>query len=167
MAATSSTDPEVGHRAPAFKLPRDGGAKASLADYKGRYLVLYFYPKANTTGCTKEAIDFSRLKPRFAKLGADVLGVSADPVPALDKFRDKHDLTVALASDEDKAMLKDYGAWGKKSMYGRSFMGVIRKTVLIGPDGKVIKVWPKVKVPGHAEEVLAEVQAAAKGVTAK
>ncbi|MGN6460101.1 MAG: peroxiredoxin [Pseudolabrys sp.] len=167
MAATSSTDPEVGHRAPAFKLPRDGGAKASLADYKGRYLVLYFYPKANTTGCTKEAIDFSRLKPRFAKLGADVRGVSADPVPALDKFRDKHDLTVALASDEDKAMLKDYGAWGKKSMYGRSFMGVIRKTVLIGPDGKVIKVWPKVKVPGHAEEVLVEVQAAAKGVTAK
>lgn len=154
MAATSSTDPEVGQRAPAFKLPRDGGAKASLADYKGRYLVLYFYPKANTTGCTKEAIDFSRLKPRFAKLNADVLGVSADPVPALDKFRDKHDLTVALASDEDKAMLKDYGAWGKKSMYGRSFMGVIRKTVLIGPDGKVIRVWPKVKVPGHAEEVL-------------
>ncbi|MBX3551432.1 MAG: peroxiredoxin [Pseudolabrys sp.] len=167
MAATSSTEPEVGRRAPAFKLPRDGGAKVSLADYKGRYLVLYFYPKADTSGCTKEAMDFSRLKPRFAKLKADVLGVSADPVPALDKFRDKHDLTVPLASDEGKAMLADYGAWGKKSMYGRTFMGVIRKTVLIGPDGKVIRVWPKVKVPGHAEEVLAEVQAAAKGVAAK
>lgn len=167
MAATSSTDLDVGRRAPAFKLPRDGGAKVSLADYKGRYLVLYFYPKADTSGCTKEAMDFSRLKPSFAKLNADVLGVSADPVPALDKFRDKHDLSVALASDEDKAMLEAYGAWGKKSMYGRAFMGVIRKTVLIGPDGKVVKVWPKVKVPGHAEDVLAEVQAAAKGVTAK
>lgn len=168
MAARSpSTDLDAGGRAPAFKLPRDGGAKVSLADYKGRYLVLYFYPKADTTGCTKEAMDFSRLKPRFAKLGADVLGVSADPIPALDKFRDKHDLTVALASDESKTMLEAYGAWGQKSMYGRTFMGVIRKTVLIGPDGKVLKVWPKVKVPGHAEAVLAEVQAAAKGVTAK
>jgi peroxiredoxin Q/BCP len=154
MAATSSTDLDVGRRAPAFKLPRDGGAKVSLADYKGRYLVLYFYPKADTSGCTKEAMDFSRLKPRFAKLNADVLGVSADPVPALDKFRDKHDLSVALASDEDKAMLEAYGAWGKKSMYGKTFMGIIRTTVLIGADGKVVRIWPKVRVDGHAEAVL-------------
>jgi thioredoxin-dependent peroxiredoxin len=151
--------PVEGSRAPAFKLTRDGGDTVSLADFEGRALVLYFYPKADTSGCTKEAMDFSRLKSRFAKAGADILGVSADPVKALDKFRDKHKLTVALASDEAKTMLEAYGAWGEKSMYGRKFMGVIRKTVLIGPDGKIARIWPKVSVTGHAEEVLEAVKA--------
>jgi len=143
-----------GMPAPAFSLPRDGGGTVSLADFKGRKLVLYFYPKADTPGCTLEAQDFSRLKPRFAAAGADILGVSADPVPALDKFRDKHGLAIALASDETTAMLSAYDAWGEKSMYGRTFMGVTRKTVLVGPDGKVARIWPKVTVAGHAEEVL-------------
>lgn len=149
---------EEGSRAPSFRLPRDGGSQVSLADFKGRALVLYFYPKASTPGCTLEAKDFSRLRPRFTKAGADILGVSADPVTALDKFRDKQNLTVALASDETKEMLAAYGAWGEKSLYGRKFMGVIRKTVLIGPDGKIVRIWPKVKVAGHADEVLEAVK---------
>jgi peroxiredoxin Q/BCP len=148
-----------GKPAPVFSLPRDGGGTVSLADFKGRKLVLYFYPKADTPGCTTEAQDFSRLKPRFAAAGADILGVSADPVPALDKFRDKHGLTIALASDEPAAMLSAYDAWGEKTMYGRTFMGVSRKTVLIGPDGTVARIWLKVTVAGHAEEVLEAAQA--------
>jgi peroxiredoxin Q/BCP len=148
-----------GERAPAFTLPRDGGGTVSLKDFKGRNLVLYFYPKADTPGCTREAIAFSRLRAAFAKAGTDILGVSADPVPAQDKFKAKHKLTVALASDETKAMLEAYGAWGEKSMYGRKFMGVIRKTVLIGGSGRILRVWPKVKVDGHAEEVLETVRA--------
>jgi len=125
-----------------------------LKDFKGRNLVLYFYPKADTPGCTKEAIAFSRLRPAFAKAGTDILGVSADPVAAQDKFKSKHKLTIALASDEAKAMLEAYGAWGEKSMYGRKFMGVIRKTFLIDGQGRIARIWPKVRVPGHAEEVL-------------
>lgn len=148
-----------GERAPAFTLPRDGGGTVSLKDFKGRNLVLYFYPKADTPGCTREAIAFSRLRAAFAKAGTDILGVSADPVPAQDKFKAKHKLTVALASDETKAMLEAYGAWGEKSMYGRKFMGVIRKTVLIDGAGRILRVWPKVKVEGHAEEVLETVRA--------
>ena len=144
----------VGAKAPVFRLERDGGSKVSLADFKGRNLVLYFYPKADTPGCTKEAIAFSRLRPAFAKVGAEILGVSADPVPAQDKFKSKHKLTIALASDEAKSMLQAYGAWGEKSMYGRKFMGVIRKTFLIDGQGRISHVWPKVRVPGHAEEVL-------------
>lgn len=146
--------PAAGAKAPAFTLLRDGGTKVSLKDFKGRNLVLYFYPKADTPGCTKEAIDFSRLRTAFAKAGTDILGVSADPVSAQDKFRDKHKLGIPLASDETKDMLTAYGAWGEKSLYGRKFMGVIRKTFLIDGDGRVVKVWPKVKVDGHAEEVL-------------
>ena len=144
----------AGAKAPAFRLARDGGATVSLADFKGRNLVLYFYPKADTPGCTKEAIAFSRLRSAFAKAGTEILGVSADPIPAQDKFKSKHKLTIALASDEAKAMLQAYGAWGEKSMYGRKFMGVIRKTFLIDSRGRVARVWPKVRVPGHAEEVL-------------
>jgi peroxiredoxin Q/BCP len=160
MAKPVATQPELaeGSRAPSFRLPRDGGGNVSLADFKGRALVLYFYPKASTPGCTLEAKDFSRLRPRFTKAGADILGVSADPVTALDKFRDKQNLTVTLASDETKEMLAAYGAWGEKSLYGRKFMGVIRKTVLIGPDGKIVRIWPKVKVAGHADEVLEAVK---------
>ena len=153
--------PREGEKAPKFTLPRDGGGKAALSDFKGRILVLYFYPRADTPGCTREAIDFSRLAKAFDKAGASVLGVSADAMKAIERFRDKHDLSVALGSDENHDMLTAYGVWGEKSMYGRSFMGVIRATFLIGPDGRIAKVWPKVKVPGHVEEVLA----AAKGLS--
>lgn len=143
-----------GSKAPAFTLDRDGGANVSLMDFKGRNLVLYFYPKADTPGCTQEAIDFSKLRDAFAKAGTDILGVSADPVGAQDKFISKHKLRIALGSDESKAMLRAYGAWGEKSMYGRKFMGVIRKTFLIDGGGRIVRIWPKVKVAGHAQEVL-------------
>ena len=145
---------EVGSKAPAFRLPRDGGGEVSLADFRGRKLVLYFYPKADTTGCTIEAKDFSKLAPAFSRARTSILGVSADPVVMQDKFKTKHDLTIALASDETHEMLKAYGVWAKKSMYGRSFMGILRNTYLIGPDGKIARIWEKVKVKGHAEDVL-------------
>jgi len=144
----------AGAKAPAFRLERDGGSTVSLADFKGHNLVLYFYPKADTPGCTKEAIAFSRLRLAFAKAGTEILGVSADSVKAQDKFKTKHKLSIALASDEAKEMLEAYGAWGEKSMYGRKFLGVIRKTFLIDGQGRIARVWPKVRVPGHAEEVL-------------
>jgi len=147
-------EPVAGAKAPAFTLPRDGGGKVSLKDFKGSNLVLYFYPKADTPGCTKEAIAFSRLRADFSKAGTAILGVSADPVVAQDRFKSKHKIAVALASDEAKTMLAAYGAWGEKSMYGRKFMGVIRKTFLIDASGRIVRIWPKVRVPGHAEEVL-------------
>jgi peroxiredoxin Q/BCP len=146
--------------APAFELPRDGGGSVSLADYAGRKLVLFFYPRADTPGCTREAIDFTRLNSAFADEGAAVLGVSADSVKAQESFRDKHQLAVPLISDETHAMLEAYGAWGEKSMYGRSFMGIIRTTVLIGADGRVARIWRNVRVDGHADEVLAAVREA-------
>ena len=146
--------PAIGAKAPAFTLPRDGGDTVSLADFKGRKLVLYFYPKADTPGCTQEALAFNGLKRAFTKADTEIVGVSADPVKAQDKFRDKHDLAIALASDESKKMLTAYGAWGEKSMYGRKFMGVHRTTFLIGADGRIAQVWENVKVPGHAEAVL-------------
>ncbi len=148
-----------GTKAPAFTLPRDGGDTVSLADFAGHALVLYFYPRADTSGCTKEAIDFSRLKSAFGKAGAAILGVSADPVPAQDKFKAKHKLTIALASDETHRMLEAYGVWQEKSMYGRKFMGITRRTFLIGPDQRIVRIWPKVSVSGHAEEVLAAARA--------
>jgi peroxiredoxin Q/BCP len=148
-----------GAMAPAFTLPRDGGGTISLADFAGRKLVLYFYPRADTSGCTKEAIDFSRLKAAFSKVGTEILGVSADPVPAQDKFKAKHKLAIALASDEKHRMLEAYGVWQEKSMYGRKFMGIVRTTVLIGPEQRVARVWPKVSVTGHADEVLAAARA--------
>ena len=146
--------PAVGEKAPNFKLPRDGGGTVSLADFKGRKLVLYFYPKADTPGCTKEAIDFNALRRAFAKAETDIVGVSADPLRAQERFRGKHDLAIPLASDEEKKMLTAYGVWGEKSMYGRKFMGIRRTTLLIGRDGRVAQVWDNVKVPGHAEAVL-------------
>lgn len=158
MARKSSPELAEGAAAPAFTLPRDGGGEVALKDFKGKKLVLYFYPKADTEGCTREALDFSRLRPKFSRAGAAILGVSADPIPALDKFKAKHDLTVDLAGDETNKMLTAYGAWGEKSMYGRTFMGVIRKTVLIGETGKILRIWPKVKVDGHADEVLAAIR---------
>lgn len=144
----------AGSKAPGFTLPGGGGTTVSLKDFKGRNLVLYFYPKADTPGCTREAIAFSRLRGAFAKAGTDIVGVSADPVPAQDKFKSKYKIKIAFASDETKKMLQAYGAWGEKSMSGRKFMGVIRKTFLIGADGRIAQVWPKVSVEGHAEEVL-------------
>jgi peroxiredoxin Q/BCP len=146
---------EPGAKAPAFTLPRDGGTAVSLKDFTGRKLVLYFYPKADTPGCTTEAIAFSRLRGEFAAAGTDILGVSADPVAAQDKFKAKHGIEIALASDETKAMLEAYGVWAEKSMYGRTFMGVIRTTFLIDAQGRIAQVWRNVRVAGHAEAVLA------------
>ncbi len=156
---TTGTTLKEGAKAPAFKLPRDGGETVSLSDFKGKKLVLFFYPKADTPGCTRESIEFSKLRAGFAKAGTEVLGISADPVKAQDAFKKKHKLTVGLLSDEQHEMLEAYGVWGKKSMYGRTFMGIVRTTVLIGPDGKIARIWPKVKVDGHAEEVLAAAKA--------
>lgn len=151
--------PAPGTPAPAFSLKRDGGGEVSLKDFAGRKLVLYFYPKANTSGCTKEAIAFNGLRQDFEKADTAILGVSADPVSAQDKFKAKYDLAFPLASDEQTQMLSDYGVWVEKSMYGRKYMGIERVTLLIDRDGTVAKVWPKVKVDGHAEEVLAAAQA--------
>jgi thioredoxin-dependent peroxiredoxin len=148
-----------GAKAPAFRLPRDGGDTVSLADYVGKKLVLFFYPRADTPGCTKEAIDFTRLASAFAQDQTAVLGISADPLKAQEAFRNKHQLTTPLVSDEQHEMLEAYGAWGEKSMYGRTFQGVLRTTVLIGADGRIIRIWRHVKVDGHADEVLAAVQA--------
>jgi thioredoxin-dependent peroxiredoxin len=144
-----------GAKAPSIKLQTDTEEQFDLGALKGKNVVVYFYPKADTPGCTKEAIAFSKLRAAFAKAGTDILGVSADPVAAQDKFKAKHKLTVTLASDETKKMLAAYGAWGEKTMYGRKFMGVIRKTFLIDGKGRIACVWPKVSVEGHAEEVLA------------
>jgi peroxiredoxin Q/BCP len=149
------TNPTPGSKAPAFSLPRDGGGKVALADFKGQNLVLYFYPRADTPGCTVESKAFSSLSKAFAKAGTAVLGVSADPVKAQDAFKAKHGLAIPLASDESHRMLEAYGVWGEKSMYGKKFMGITRTTFLIDRDGRIARIWPKVKVEGHAEEVLA------------
>jgi peroxiredoxin Q/BCP len=122
--------------------------------------VLFFYPRADTPGCTKEAIDFTRLKGAFAESDIEVLGISADPPSAQEAFRDKHKLSVPLISDEQHGMLEAYGVWGEKSLYGRTFLGIIRTTVLIGTDGRIIKVWRNVRVDGHADAVLDEARAA-------
>ncbi|WP_337266776.1 peroxiredoxin [Oryzifoliimicrobium ureilyticus] len=148
----------IGTPAPDFDLPRDGGDRVKLGDFQGKPLVLYFYPKDDTSGCTTEAINFTALSNEFAKVGATVVGVSPDSPSCHDKFKKKHSLSVILASDEDKKMLEAYGVWKEKSMYGRTYMGVERTTFLIGPDGKIAVIWNKVKVPGHAEAVLEAVR---------
>lgn len=148
-----------GTHAPDFTLPRDGGGTISLADLRGQKVVLYFYPKDDTSGCTSEAIAFTGLKGDFEKAGAAIVGMSPDPVKKHDKFRDKHELAVTLASDEEKTTLEAYGVWKEKSMYGRKYMGVERSTFLIDGDGRIARVWRNVKVPGHAEEVLEAVRA--------
>jgi thioredoxin-dependent peroxiredoxin len=148
-----------GDMAPNFALPDDAGAGISLAGFAGRKLVLYFYPKDDTSGCTKEAIEFNGLRGEFKKAGAEILGVSPDPVASHAKFKAKHNLKLALASDESKAMLEAYGVWVEKRMYGRKYMGIERTTFVIGRDGKIAAVWNQVKVPGHAEAVLAAVKA--------
>lgn len=149
----------VGDKAPGFDLPRDGGGTMSLASLKGRKVVLYFYPKDDTSGCTKEAIEFNSLKKEFNKIDTDIVGVSPDSVKSHDKFRTKHGLDFALVADESKAMLEAYGVWTEKSMYGRKYMGVERTTFLIGADGRIARVWNKVKVADHATEVLAAARA--------
>lgn len=154
-AKTNASGLSEGMTAPKFALPRDGGQSVALKSFAGRKLVIFFYPRADTPGCTLEAVAFSRLEKDFEKSGTSVLGVSADPLKAQESFRDKHKLTVPLLSDETQDMLKAYGAWGEKSMYGKTFMGVLRTTVLIGENGKILKMWRNVKVDGHADEVLA------------
>ena len=143
-----------GMKAPEFTLPRDGGETVTLAQYSGRKLVLFFYPKASTPGCTTEAIAFTALRERFDAAGADILGMSPDSPAKHDKFIAKHELNVALASDEEKTTLEAYGVWKEKSMYGKKYMGVERSTFLVDENGTIEKIWRKVKVPGHAEAVL-------------
>ncbi len=145
---------QVGSVAPAFSLPMAGGREISLASFAGRKVVLYFYPKDDTSGCTKEAQEFSALTAAFAAVDTEIIGLSPDSPASHGKFAGKYDLDLSLASDESKETLTAYGVWVEKSMYGRKYMGVERTTVLIGRDGKVVRVWPKVKVPGHAAEVL-------------
>ncbi|MGN8153393.1 thioredoxin-dependent thiol peroxidase [Agrobacterium sp. 22094] len=149
----------IGDEAPDFRLPRNGGGDISLSDLKGKTVVLYFYPKDDTSGCTAEAIDFSALGAQFEAANTVVIGISPDSVKSHDKFAAKHSLTVMLATDEDKSALEAYGVWKEKSMYGKKYMGVERTTFLISPDGKVAKIWSKVKVPGHAQAVLDEAKA--------
>ena len=149
----------VGDLAPDFDLPTDGGGQAKLSDYRGRKLVLYFYPKDDTTGCTNEANGFSELAADFAKAGTTVIGVSKDSVKSHDKFKAKYGLEFTLASDADGKVIDAYGAWVQKKLYGREYMGIDRSTFLIDGEGRVRKLWRKVKVTGHVAEVLAQAQA--------
>ena len=150
---------EVGDKAPGFTLPADGGSKVSLKDFSGRPVVLYFYPKDDTSGCTAEACAFRDALPDFSEVKAQVLGLSRDPVKSHDTFKAKYGLTFPLLSDEDGTVCAAYGTWVEKSMYGRKYMGIERATFLIDGKGIVRRVWRKVKVPGHAEEVLKAAEA--------
>lgn len=151
--------PEEGSKAPSFTLDRDGGGKVSLKEFSGKPLVLYFYPKDDTTGCTREAQDFSAAAPSFRKAGAAVLGISRDTVKAHDRFVGKYDLTIPLASDPEGVTIAAYGSWVEKTLYGRKYMGIDRSTFLIDAKGRIVRVWRKVRVPGHVDEVLAAVKA--------
>lgn len=151
-----------GDKAPDFELPTDGGEALELSRLKGKPFVLYFYPKDDTSGCTAEAKDFTQLAPDFRKAGVEVIGVSPDSVETHKKFRSKYDLGIKLAADADKAVATAYGVWVEKSMYGRKYMGVERSTFLIDKQGRIAKSWRKVKVPGHAADVLAAAQALGK-----
>lgn len=150
---------DAGSTAPEFTLPRDGGAEVSLASLKPARVVLYFYPKDDTSGCTKQAIAFTEHLEAFKAAGVEIIGVSKDSVKKHDKFRDKHELSIILASDEENTVCEQYGVWKEKSMYGKTYMGIERSTFLIGTDGKIEQVWRKVRVPGHVEAVLEAVQA--------
>ncbi|HWW49450.1 MAG TPA: peroxiredoxin [Xanthobacteraceae bacterium] len=149
----------AGMTAPSFSLTRDGGDTVTLSQFAGRKLVIFFYPRADTPGCTREATEFTQLAGEFAACDTELLGVSADPVAKQERFRDKHGLTMPLASDTELDMLKSYEVWGEKSMYGRIFEGVLRTTVLIGRDGRIAQIWRNVKVPDHAATVLAAAKA--------
>ncbi len=150
---------QSGDKAPKFKLPRDGGKKIALSDLKGGLVVLYFYPRDDTSGCTKEAIAFTDDARRFRSAGATIIGVSKDSPVSHDKFKKKHGLKVVLASDEETKTASAYGVWVEKSMYGRRYMGMERATFLIDGKGIIRQIWRKVKVPGHSAEVLAAVKA--------
>ncbi len=150
---------EAGDAAPDFNLAADEEKRIGLQDYRGKTLVLYFYPKDDTSGCTAEAIAFNGLRKEFAKAGAAILGVSPDSTKSHAKFKNKHELGIDLGADGEKTVATAYGVWVEKSMYGRKYMGVERSTFLIGPDGRIVRVWRKVKVPGHAEQALAAVRA--------
>lgn len=152
---------EVGSEAPSFCARDADGEERCLDDYRGKWVVLYAYPKDMTSGCTVEAVEFTERKGDFAKMGAEIIGVSADPPERHQRFREKNDLGITLLSDPEHQVLEPYGAWAEKRMYGKTFMGIVRSTVLIDPDGKVAHVWPKVKAKGHADAVkekLAELQ---------
>jgi peroxiredoxin Q/BCP len=148
-----------GDKAPDFEMPASGGRTVSLAGLKGKPFVLYFYPKADTPGCTKEACAFQEALPQLGGIGIDVIGVSPDKIKPIEKFADKYKLTFPLASDESHAVAETYGTWVEKSMYGRHYMGMERSTFLVGSDGKIAKVWRKVSVTGHAAAVLKAAQA--------
>ncbi|MES5097090.1 thioredoxin-dependent thiol peroxidase [Agrobacterium sp. BA1120] len=153
------TDLAIGDKAPDFTLPRNGSGDINLASLQGKAVVLYFYPKDDTSGCTAQAIDFSAMGADFEVANAVVIGISPDSVKSHDKFAAKHSLTVMLASDEERQVLEAYGVWKEKSMYGKKYMGVERTTYLVAPGGKIAKIWNKVKVPGHAQEVLDAIKA--------
>lgn len=148
------SDLDIGQKAPNFSLPGNGGKTISLADYSGKYLVLYFYPKDDTPGCTKEAIGFTEMKAEFTALGAEIVGVSKDTAAKHDKFIAKHELAIDLVSDEEAEMIEKYGVWVEKNMYGRKYMGIERATFLIGPGGTVLQIWRKVRVKDHVAKVL-------------
>ncbi len=146
---------EIGSAAPDFDLLTDGGGRFRLSDHKGKRVIVYFYPKDDTSGCTKEAQEFTALAAEFSAKGVTVVGVSPDSPKSHDKFRAKYELAITLASDEDTAVANSYGVWVEKSMYGKKYMGIERSTFLVDADGKVAGIWSKVKVPGHAAAVLA------------
>lgn len=151
--------PEPGQTAPDFTLPRDGGGTLTLSEQRPRAVVLYFYPKDDTPGCTNEAIDFTERAEAFEAIGAQVIGISKDSVAKHDKFLNKHALNVDLVSDADSDVCEQYGTWVEKNMYGKKYMGIERATFLIDGSGQIARIWRKVKVPGHAQEVLEAAQA--------
>jgi peroxiredoxin Q/BCP len=157
--AGASARLQEGDCAPDFTLKRDGDSTVRLSDFAGRKLVIFFYPRADTPGCTLEAIDFTRHAKQFEQAQTSLLGISADNVGAQTRFRDKHGLGVPLGADTDQQAIKAYGVWGEKSMYGRTFLGIVRTTVLVGADGRVARVWRNVKVNGHAADVLQAAEA--------
>lgn len=143
-----------GEAAPDFELPTDGGGRLRLSEQRGHPVVLYFYPKDDTSGCTRQAVDFSQMRDQFEQIGVRLIGISPDDSESHDRFKAKHGLAITLASDTDKRVLEAYGVWKEKSMYGRRYMGVERSTFLIDGDGRIARIWRDVKVPGHAQDVL-------------
>lgn len=159
MTASTANRVAEGEKAPDFTLPTDGGGSVSLSALQGKPVIVYFYPKDDTSGCTKQAIGFSESKSEFEAAGATIIGISPDSAAKHDKFIAKYDLTIQLAADEEKTVAEAYGVWVEKSMYGKKYMGVERSTFLVAADGTIAKAWRKVKVPGHVDEVLAAAKA--------